>query len=97
MGSRPGGEQLPLFTPAREETWPARARAKYPPTDWRSAWGHICERCGHDCLLTDHHVACCGTESQHRGTVGTYCTGHPCPACQDRAHAIAEANRGRPL
>ncbi len=43
---------------------------------------HRCGQCGHDCASTDHHIRCCGTENQHRNTAGSYCTGHPCPACR---------------
>jgi hypothetical protein len=79
--------QPTLFTPERPPSWHAEHRAQFPPTDWRSVWGHACETCGWDCASTDHHVTCCGTETQHR-TVGTYCTGHPCRGCHERADAI---------
>jgi hypothetical protein len=71
-------EQLALFPPPWPRPSPERIAAI-------KAWsrGHTCERCGHGCGETEHHIACCGTESQHRHTVGSYCNGHPCPDCRD--------------
>ena len=48
--------------------------------------GHRCQRCGNACGSTDCHEACCGTESywRLRKPSGSYCSGHPCPACSGR-------------
>jgi hypothetical protein len=47
----------------------------------RGTLGHRCSSCGYPCGSSDHHIRCCGTEVQHRNTVGSYCSGHPCPGC----------------
>jgi len=67
--------------------WQAASRAQFPPTDWRSAWGHTCEACGYDCGSPRCHGECCGTS--HGGPPGSNCTGHPCPDCRARAHDIS--------
>lgn len=70
-------EQLALFPPP----WPRPSPERVAEI---MAWnrGHTCEHCGNGCGTTDCHVACCGTESQHRNTAGGYCCGHPCPTCR---------------